>query len=97
MTHELFAAFGAADAAKEQDLRGYYPMAARVLAEEVRRRKAGHDALKELTAKTGELIAHLQKTGRLAPCFNMPALDAARELLANPAAQPVEPTQEAQR
>ena len=32
--HELAAAFGAADAAKEQDLRGYYPMAARVLAEE---------------------------------------------------------------
>lgn len=31
-------------------------------------------------AKTGELIEHLQKTGRLAPCFNLPALDAAREL-----------------
>ena len=30
----------------EQDLRGYYPMAARVLADEVRRRKAGHDAMK---------------------------------------------------
>lgn len=28
---ELAAAFGAADAAQEQDLRGYYPMAARVL------------------------------------------------------------------
>ena len=37
---ELAAAFGAADAANEQDLRGYYPMAARVLAEEVRRLKA---------------------------------------------------------
>jgi len=31
-------------------------------------------------AKTGELIEHLQKTGRLAPCFNLPALDEAREL-----------------
>ena len=41
----LFAAFGAADAAKEQDLRGYYPMAARVLAEEVRRLKAERDSL----------------------------------------------------
>ncbi len=79
---ELAAAFGAADAAKEKDLRGYYPMAARVLAEEVRRRKAGHDALKELTAKTGELIEHLQKTGRLKPCFYMPALVDARNTLA---------------
>ena len=77
---ELAAAFGAADAAKEQDLRGYYPMAARVLADEVRRLKAGQAALAELVAKTGELIEHLQKTGRLAPCFNLPALDAAREL-----------------
>lgn len=42
---ELAAAFGAADAAKEQDLRGYYPMAARVLAEEVRRLKAEQDAV----------------------------------------------------
>lgn len=50
----------------------------------VRRRKAGHDALKELTAKTGELIEHLQKTGRLAPCFNLPALDAARNVLEAP-------------
>ena len=78
---ELAAAFGAADGAKEQDLRGYYPMAARVLAEEVRRRKAGHDALKEVALKTGELIEHLQKTGRLAPCFKLPALDAARGYL----------------
>ena len=38
---ELAAAFGAADAAKEQDLRGYYQMAARVLADEVRRRWKG--------------------------------------------------------
>lgn len=37
---ELAGAFGAADAAKEQDLRGYYQMAARVLADEVRRLKA---------------------------------------------------------
>ena len=77
---ELAAAFGAADAAKEQDLRGYYPMAASVLADEVKRRKAGQDALDELVAKTSELIQHLQKTGRLAPCFNLPALDKAREL-----------------
>jgi hypothetical protein len=26
-------------------------------------------ALSELVTKTGELIEHLQKTGRLAPCF----------------------------
>jgi len=43
--HELAAAFGAADAAKEQDLRGYYPMAARVLADEVRRRRAKMDQM----------------------------------------------------
>jgi len=80
---ELAAAFGAADAAKEQDLRGYYPMAARVLADEVRRRKAEQVALAELVLKTGELIDHLQKTGRLKPCFYMPALANARNVLAN--------------
>jgi len=80
---ELAAAFGAADAAKEQDLRGYYPMAARVLADEVRRRKAEQVALAELVLKTGELIEHLQKTGRLKPCFYMPALANARNVLAN--------------
>lgn len=74
-------AIGSAAAASEQDLRGEYPMAARVLADEVRRQRAAHAALVELAAKTGELIEHLQKTGRLAPCFNLPALDAARELL----------------
>ena len=37
MGHKLVTAFEAADAAKEQDLRGYYPLAARLLAEEVRR------------------------------------------------------------
>ena len=36
--------------------------------------------LAELALKTGELIEHLQKTGRLQPCFNLPALEAAREL-----------------
>ena len=77
---ELATAFGAADAAKEQDLRGYYPMAARVLAEEVRRRKAQHDALIDLVRRADELVAHLKATGRLQPCFNLPALDAAREL-----------------
>ena len=80
---ELAAAFGAADAAKEQDLRGYYPMAARVLADEVRRRKAEQVVLAELVLKTGELIEHLQKTGRLKPCFYMPALADARNVLAN--------------
>lgn len=78
---ELAAAFGAADAAKEQDLRGYYPMAARVLADEVRRRKAEQVVLAELVLKTGELIEHLQKTGRLKPCFYMPALADARNVL----------------
>lgn len=39
--------------------------------------------LAELTLKTGELIEHLQKTGRLKPCFYMPALDDARNALAN--------------
>mgnify|MGYP000891964932 FL=1 len=48
---ELFAAFGAADAAKEQDLRGYYPMAARVLAEEVRSLKAQLAKFTPLRAK----------------------------------------------
>ena len=39
--------------------------------------------LAELTLKTGELIEHLQKTGRLKPCFYMPALADARNALAN--------------
>ena len=39
--------------------------------------------LRELTLKTGELIEHLQKTGRLKPCFYMPALADARNALAN--------------
>lgn len=80
---ELAAAFGAADAAKEQDLRGYYPMAARVLADEVRRRKAEQVVMAELVLKTGELIEHLQKTGRLKPCFYMQALVDARNTLAS--------------
>lgn len=37
--------------------------------------------LAELTLKTGELIEHLQKTGRLKPCFYMPALVDARNVL----------------
>jgi hypothetical protein len=40
---ELAAAFGAADAAKEQDLRGYYPMAARVLADRAKSLKIALD------------------------------------------------------
>ncbi len=39
--------------------------------------------LTELVLKTGELIEHLQKTGRLKPCFYMPALADARNVLAN--------------
>ena len=39
--------------------------------------------LAELALKTGELIEHLQKTGRLKPCFYMPALADARNALAN--------------
>lgn len=38
--------------------------------------------LTELALKTGELIDHLQKTGRLKPCFYMPALADARTALA---------------
>ena len=33
--------------------------------------------------QTGELIEHLQKTGRLKPCFYMPALVDARNTLAS--------------
>lgn len=39
--------------------------------------------LAELALKTSELIEHLQKTGRLKPCFYMPALVDARNALAN--------------
>lgn len=39
--------------------------------------------LAELALKTGELIDHLQKTNRLKPCFYMPALADARNVLAN--------------
>lgn len=39
--------------------------------------------LAELALKTSELIEHLQKTGRLKPCFYMPALADARNALAN--------------
>ena len=81
MEWTVLRAIGSAAAATEQDLRGEYPMAARVLADEVKRQRAGQAALAELAAKTAELIEHLQKTGRLAPCFNLPALDAARKAL----------------
>ena len=37
--------------------------------------------LAELALKTGELIEYLQKTGRLKPCFYLPALADARNLL----------------
>lgn len=39
------------------------------------------DALSELVDKTGELIEHLRLTGRLARCFTLPALDAARKVI----------------
>ena len=39
--------------------------------------------LAELALKTGELIEHLQKTGRLKPCFYLPALADARNVLAD--------------
>ena len=39
--------------------------------------------LAELALKTGEMIEHLQKTGRLKTCFYMPALVDARNALAN--------------
>lgn len=38
-------------------------------------------ALRDLVAKTDELVKHLQDTGRLRQCFNMPALDAAHAVL----------------
>ena len=43
MAHELAAAFGAACAAEEQGLRGYYPMAARVLADRAKSLKIALD------------------------------------------------------
>lgn len=44
-------------------------------------RKVEQAVLAELVLKTGELIEHLQKTGRLKPCFYMPALADARNML----------------
>jgi len=44
-------------------------------------RKVEQVVLAELALKTGELIGHLQKTGRLKPCFYMPALADARNVL----------------
>lgn len=40
------------------------------------------DALKSLHDKTADLIAHLQATDRLHPCFNLPALSHAQEVIA---------------
>lgn len=51
---------------------------AQAAADEIKRLRA---ALHELADKTGELIEHLQATGRMSPCFNLPALDAARRAL----------------
>lgn len=70
---ELAAAFGAADAAKEQDLRGYYPMAARVLAEEVLdtldpEDTAEADELRKLI-NTGEVLALTTLANSRAPEF----------------------------
>lgn len=40
------------------------------------------EALKTLHDKTAELIAHLQSTDRLRPCFNLPAIETARSAIA---------------
>lgn len=39
--------------------------------------------LKTLADKTDDLIVHLKRSGRLAPCFNLPALTSARTALAD--------------
>ncbi len=39
-------------------------------------------ALKTLHDKTAELIVHLQATDRLRPCFNLPALAVAQQVIA---------------
>lgn len=41
------------------------------------------DVLKALADKTDDLIVHLKKSGRLAACFNLPALDEARVVIAD--------------
>lgn len=48
-----------------------------------RQNTEGLAALALLAAKTDELIKHLQSTGRLQPCFNLPALTAAKAVLAS--------------
>ena len=48
---------------------------------EIERVRVERVVLTELTLKTGELIEHLQNTGRLKPCFYMPALADARNAL----------------
>lgn len=45
------------------------------------------DVLKTLADKTDDLIVHLKNTGRLATCFNLPALTAARAAIAEPEPQ----------
>lgn len=47
-------------------------------------------ALLNLADKTDELIRHLQATGRLRPCFNLPALAEARAALQAPPATPTD-------
>jgi hypothetical protein len=64
-------------------LEEWFPMTAELLAQEVRKREIQQVVLAELVLKTGELIEHLQKTGRLKPCFYLPALADARNVLAN--------------
>jgi hypothetical protein len=64
-------------------LEEWFPLTAERLAEEVRKREIQHVVLTELVLKTGELIEHLQKTGRLKLCFYMPALVDARNVLEN--------------
>lgn len=43
------------------------------------------DVLKALADKTDDLIVHLKNSGRLAACFNLPALADARAAIAEPA------------
>jgi len=43
--------------------------------------------LKTLADKTDDLIVHLKHSGRLAPCFNLPALTSARAALAEAGTQ----------
>ena len=64
-------------------LEEWFPLTAEQLADSKRKLEMQQVLLRELALKTSELIEHLQKTGRLKPCFYMPALADARNALAN--------------